>query len=124
MQHPRNILAFNRAQRQQRHPLLAVNDRVLDWVTDHVLASIFMFDIALVVPLIALLPHMNKLQIVVVVVFSGWVQSWALFALQRSSNKTQRRQEAKAEVDHRALTYLAKLQDEQMMILRRLDQGG
>jgi hypothetical protein len=41
-------------------------------------------------------------------------------ALQRSQNKTQAQSEAKAEADHQALTYLAKLQDEQMTELKSI----
>jgi ferritin len=51
-------------------------------------------------------------------------------ALQRSQNKNQAQDEAKAEVDHETLTYLAELQDEQMTelkgiaeILRNLKAG-
>jgi len=41
-------------------------------------------------------------------------------ALQRSQNKSQAQNDAKAEVDHQTLTYLAELQDEQMTELKSI----
>ena len=52
----------------------------------------------------------------------SWIQWWALPALQRSQNETQAQNEAKADVDHETLTYLAKLQDEQMAELKGISE--
>lgn len=79
------------------------NGRLARWVTTHILGSLLMFDVAFTVPLVALLPHMNRLQILVVLIFSGWIQSWGLFALQRSQLVIQRNQDAKADADHHNL---------------------
>ena len=82
------------------------NDRGIDWLTDHILASQVMFDVAFILPLLVLpMPDWTKL--ILAVISSNWIQWWALPALQRSQNKTQVRQNAKAEVDHRALTHIA-----------------
>jgi hypothetical protein len=42
--------------------------------------------------------------------------------LQRSQNKTQAQNDAKAEVDHETLTYLATLQDKQMAELEKITE--
>ncbi len=96
---------------------LYYNDIVLEWITNHVLASVILFDIALIVPLLTL-NGPDTVKITLGVISGSWIQWWALPALQRSQNKTQAQNEAKAEVDHETLTYLAKLQDEQMAELK------
>lgn len=121
VQHPNEVIKERKQQRRQKHPVLYANDRFLEWMTNHVLASVVVFDIALIVPLIVLLPWLSKLQIVLIILSSNWFQFWALPALQRSQNHIQKRQEAKASTDHKTLTYLAEVQDEQIEILRRLD---
>jgi len=60
----------------------------------------------------------DTVRITLGVISSSWIQWWALPALQRSQNKAQAQNEGKAEVDHQTLTYLAKLQDEQMAELK------
>ena len=108
--HPRELLEEAAACRSW---LLRANDAVLAWITERVLGSVIAFDVALVVPLLLWnAPENVKL---LLALFSGsWLQWWALHALQRYQGKTQAAVDAKAEVDHRTLTYLAKLQDEQM----------
>ncbi len=114
VKHPSNLLQEAKADTNR---LVHWNDAFAEWVTEHVLASLVMFDIAIVIPLLLWnAPDNVKL---VLAMFSGsWIQWWALPALQRSQNKIQAHQEAKAEVDHRTLVYLAKLQDEQMAELK------
>lgn len=63
-----------------------------------------------------------EVKITLGVISGSWIQWWALPALQRSQNKTQAQNEAKAEVDHETLTYLAKLQDEQMLELKAITE--
>ena len=109
--------AKNRRRRDKR--LLYYNDIVLDWITNHVLASVIFFDIALIVPLLTLNAS-DTVKITLAVISSSWIQWWALPALQRSQNKTQAQNDAKAKVDHQTLTYLAKLQDEQMTELKSI----
>jgi hypothetical protein len=95
------------------------NDRVLDWISNHVLASIWLFDVALIVPLFTITAP-NSVKITLGVISGSWIQWWALPALQRSGNKTQAQNDAKMDADYTTLTYLATLQDEQLQILREL----
>lgn len=83
-----------------------MNDSILNYVTNHVLASRFMFNVALVLPLIAL-PMSDGIKLILAVISSNWIQWWSLPALQRSSNKSDEKRDAKADADHQALTYLA-----------------
>lgn len=115
--HPSELIAGTR---KETAKILALNDRVLDWLASHVLASMAMFDIALVVPLLVL-PLPDSIKITLGVISGSWIQWWALPALQRSSNKVAAQNDAKADADHRTLTYLATIQDEQLEILKRLD---
>lgn len=93
------------------------NDRILDWLADHVLASMLMFDIALIVPLIAI-PMSDSVKITLGVISGSWIQWWALPALQRSQVKADIKRQAKADADHEALTHIANTVD---AILARLD---
>src|SRR5260370_10276397 len=119
VRHPKELIqeAKNRRRRDKR--LLYYNDIVLDWITNHVLASVILFDIALIVPLLTLNAS-DTVKITLAVISSSCIQWWALPALQRSQNKTQAQNEPKAQVDHQTLTYLPKLQDEQMPELKSL----
>ena len=118
VRHPKEILAAKKA---RQNKALRVNDLVLTWITNHVLASVILFDIALVVPLLVL-PAPSSIKITLGVISGSWIQWWALPALQRSQNKIQAKQDAKAEVDHETLTHLAILQDEQMKLLSAIDK--
>ena len=103
--------------RRDRTWLAAVNDRVLDWVSVHVLASMVMFDIALIVPLVVI-PMADSVKITLGVISGSWFQWWALPALQRSQLKSDQKRAAKAESDHLALTHIANTVD---AILAKLD---
>jgi len=117
VRHPKEILNAKRAARKKNNPVLYINDLVLQWITNHVLASVVLFDIALIVPLLTLQAP-DSVKITLGVISGSWIQWWALPALQRSQNKTQAQNDAKAEVDHETLTYLATLQDQQMSELK------
>jgi hypothetical protein len=117
VRHPRKIIQEVKNARRRRNKLLYFNDIVLEWITNHVLASVLLFDIALIVPLLTL-DAPDSVKITLGVISGSWIQWWALPALQRSQNKTQAQNEAKAEVDHETLTYLARLQDQQMAELK------
>src|SRR2546423_521809 len=117
VRHPRELVReVKNARRRQNKPLY-FNDIVLEWITNHVLASVLLFDIALIVPLLTLNAP-DSVKITLGVISGSWIQWWALPALQRSQNKTQIHAEAKADVDHQTLTYLARLQDQQMAELK------
>ena len=117
VRHPKELLQEAKDRRRHEHKLLYYNDLVLQWITNHVLASVILFDIALIVPLLTLNAP-DSVKITLGVISGSWIQWWALPALQRSQNKTQAQNEAKAQVDHETLTYLAKLQNEQMTELK------
>ena len=117
VRHPKELLQEAKDRRRHEHKLLYYNDVVLQWITNHVLASVILFDIALIVPLLTLNAP-DSVKITLGVISGSWIQWWALPALQRSQNKTQAQNEAKAQVDHETLTYLAKLQNEQMTELK------
>ena len=121
VRHPKEVLQEAKDRRRREHKLLYYNDVVLQWITNHVLASVILFDIALIVPLLTLNAP-DSVKITLGVISGSWIQWWALPALQRSQNKTQAQNEAKAQVDHETLTYLAKLQDEQMTELKGITE--
>lgn len=118
VKHPQELLEQAQAnKRKTQSNFENANDAMLEWITNHVLASIWLFDIALIVPLL-ILPAPSSVKITLGVISGSWIQWWALPALQRSQNKTQAQNDAKAETDHETLTYLATLQDEQMSELK------
>jgi hypothetical protein len=121
VRHPREVVQEAKDRRRREHKLLYYNDIMLEWITNHVLASVILFDIALIVPLLTLNAP-DTVKITLGVISGSWIQWWALPALQRSQNKTQAQNEAKAQVDHETLTYLAKLQDEQMTELKGITE--
>ena len=117
VRHPKELLQEKKNAVKAQSKFLYFNDMVLGWITDHILASVVLFDAALIVPLLAI-PGPDSIKITLGVISGSWIQLWALPALQRSQNKTQAQNDAKAEVDHETLTYLATLQDEQMAELK------
>jgi len=120
VRHPETLIKNAKAAKNPSKAYL-INDRVLEWVTNHVLASVLLFDVALIIPLLSI-PASTTVKITLGVISGSWIQWWALPALQRSQNKIQDQNDAKAEVDHETLTYLAKLQDEQMTKLNKIDE--
>ena len=121
VRHPKEVIQDAKDRRRRQHRLLYYNDIVLEWITNHVLASVILFDIALIVPLLTLNAP-DTVKITLGVISGSWIQWWALPALQRSQNRTQAQNEAKAQVDHETLTYLATLQDEQMTELKGITE--
>jgi hypothetical protein len=84
------------------HPfknLKTTSDRFINWVANRLLASPFMFYMALIAPLVVL-PMSDSVKLLLAVISSNWIQWWALPALQRNQNQ-------KADSDHEALTYIA-----------------
>ena len=117
VQHAHEVVVTRRENRREAHPLLYKNEKVLEWITDHILGSVILFDLALLIPLLAI-PAPDWIKFIVIIVSSNWIQLWALPALQRSQNRLQRRQEAKADVDHRALTHIAKKVDQIYVLVK------
>lgn len=116
VKHPTELLEADRANQNQA---LRWNDAVVTWLTNHILASVIMFDIAFIVPLLVIRAPVS-VKVTLGVISGSWIQWWALPALQRSQNKIQAQNNAKADVDHETLTHLALLQDKQMEELTEL----
>jgi hypothetical protein len=108
--HPRNIL---KECREERSKIIRWNDAILEWIANHVLGSIVFFDLAIIIPLLAI-PAPDYIKAIVIILSSNWIQLWALFALQHTQKKADEAREAKADVDHKALTHIANQLDELM----------
>ena len=76
-----------------------------------------LFDIALIVPLLTLKAP-DTIKITLGVISGSWIPVVGIAGTPTQSEKRQALYQAKAEVDHETLTYLAKLQDEQMTELK------
>jgi hypothetical protein len=118
---PNELLREERQTKKRINKLHYYNDAILEWVTNHILGSVLLFDIALTVPLLVM-PAPESIKITLGVISGSWIQWWALPALQRSQNKTQAQNEAKAEADHETLTYLATTQDRQTEMIKKIVQ--
>lgn len=108
VKHPYKVLEECR---EGRNKIIKWNDALLEYIADNVLGSIIFFDIAIIVPLLAI-PAPDYIKAIVVIISSNWIQLWALFALQHTQKKADEAREAKADADHEALTYLANKIDE------------
>lgn len=103
--HPRDFLAA------EGRGLAAWNARLASWVAGHVLASLVMFDAALLLPLLTL-PMSTGVKVTLGVFSGSWIQWWALPALQRSAIDADRKRDAKADADHQALSHIAAAVDD------------
>ena len=101
--HPYSIL---KKCRDERSRIIRWNDAVLEWIANHILGSILFFDVAIIVPLLAL-PAPDYIKAILIILSCNWVQLWALFALQQTQRKGDEAREAKADSDHEALTHIA-----------------
>ncbi len=97
--------------RKEQNKLTRINDVVLEWIASHVLGSIIFFDVALIIPLLALKAP-AWVAAIVLILSSTWIQLWALPALQRTQVKGDVLRQAKADADHEALTHIANQVDE------------
>jgi hypothetical protein len=80
------------------------------WLADHLtilFGSIWTVWAFIAYPLIGLLLPISW-QTKVFFISSGWIQLWALPLLNLASNRADAQRAAKADVDHRALTHIAK----------------
>lgn len=90
---------------------IRINSAVLDFFANRVLASMIMFDIALIIPLLVI-PMPVSVKITLGVISGSWIQWWALHAIQRTNMKAEAQRQAKADADHQALTHIANTVDE------------
>jgi hypothetical protein len=119
---PLKLIAEAKATRLEGRRLYALNDKILTLITNHILASVTLFDVALILPLLVI-PASNSVKITFGVISGSWIQLWALPALQRSQNRIQTLNDVKAKADHETLTYLATMQDKQMEKLQRIEEN-
>lgn len=103
VKHPYKIL---KEYRDERSRIIRWNDAVLEWIASHILGSILFFDLAIIVPLLAI-PAPDYIKAIVIILSSNWIQLWALFALQHTQKKADEAHEVKANADHEALTHIA-----------------
>ncbi len=103
VKHPKSIL---NEYRKERSRIVRWNDAVLEWIANNILGSIIFFDLAIIVPLLAI-PAPDYIKAIVIILSSNWIQLWALFALQHTQKKADKAREVKADVDHEALTHIA-----------------
>ena len=103
VKHPYSIL---KKCRDERSVLVRWNDGVLEWIANHILGSIVFFDMAIIIPLLAI-PAPDYIKAIVIILSSNWIQLWALFALQHTQKKADQAREVKADADHEALTHIA-----------------
>lgn len=89
---------------------LGWNDRVFEWITNHIGASVPMFWLAFFVPL-AVLPMSGAVKLSVAVISGSWYQWWMLTAIQRSGMRADKLRAQKADADHLALTHIANTVD-------------
>lgn len=115
VRHPRELVG------RESRTVLRLNDKILTWMTNHVLASRTMFNLAVILPLVTL-PLNATVKLLLIVLSSNWIQWWALPALQRQALGAAAVQDAKATADHEALTHIATTADATRRILADLHQ--
>ncbi len=118
--HPKVIhpnFVINECKKGQ-NKLTQINDVMLEWIANHILGSILFFDVALIIPLLALKAP-SWVAAIVLILSSTWIQLWALPALQRTQVKGDILRQVKADTDHEALTHLANQIDK---IVDRMDK--
>lgn len=105
--HPKSLISSETKRFRWTEKASQQNNKLLSWLTSHILESVIMFDLALVIPILVLIPSLQGLRDIVIILSSNWIQLWALFALQRSQGQADIIRQAKADADHQALTHIA-----------------
>jgi hypothetical protein len=102
-------------EKKMKYWILEGIDKFLDVMGEIALPSIPHTLIALIVPLI-LVPYVlfspnsdfTKIAVILLTLFAqSWIQWWSLPSLQRLQVKADAKRDAKADVDHEALTHIA-----------------
>ncbi len=95
------------------------NDRLAVWIGTHV-GSMYSFYLFNVIAFLSLKSALDTHNLVPIInwVSSNWLQLVLLPAIMVAQNVAQSATDAKSEADHMTLTYLANLQDEQMVELK------
>jgi hypothetical protein len=103
VKHPYSIV---KQCRDERSRLVRWNDAMLEWIANNVLGSIIFFDMAIIIPLLAIQAP-DYVKAILILLSSNWIQLWALFALQHTQKKADEVRQVKADADHEALTHIA-----------------
>jgi len=95
------------------------NDRLAVWISTHV-GSMYCFYLFNVIALLSAKSAFQTHNLVPIVnwISSNWIQLVLLPAIMVAQNVSQKATDAKSQSDHQTLTYLANLQDEQMVELK------
>src|SRR5260370_16734022 len=88
VKHPKELTQGVKTRMRRDNRLLYYNDIVLEWITNHVLASVVFFDIAIILPLLTLKAS-DSVKITLALISSSWVQRYSLPALHHSQTKPQ-----------------------------------
>ena len=96
-----------------------LNDNLAIWIAIHV-GSMYCFYLFNVIALLSAKSAFQTHDLVPIVnwISSNWIQLILLPAIMVAQNVAQKATEAKSQSDHHTLTYLANLQDEQMVELK------
>ncbi len=107
--HPKDLLKKERS----------FNDKFAIWIATHV-GSMYTFYLFNMIAFLSAKAAFQTHNLVPIVnwVSSNWIQLILLPAIMVAQNVAQKATDAKAEADHVTLTYLANLQDEQMVELK------
>lgn len=99
------------------------NDKFAVWIGTHV-GTMYCFYLFNVLALLSAKAAFSTHNLVPIVnwVSSNWIQLILLPAIMVAQNVSQKATEAKADADHQTLTYLAHIQDEQLLILKELKE--
>jgi hypothetical protein len=73
VKNPKELIQEAKNRRRHDNRLLYYNDIVLEWITNHLLASVIFFDVALIVPLLTLNAS-DTVKISLGVISSSWIQ--------------------------------------------------
>ena len=90
-----------------------LNERLLEFMSVSVLGSLIGFDLALIVPLVGLYGvGLLNLRDMVMIICSSWISVWALFGIQRLQVHSDRKRDAKNDVDQRSKLYQVHILEE------------
>ena len=116
--HP-NVIHPSSLIKQKEGKVNQFNNRFAGWIGTHV-GSMYCFYLFNVIALLSAQAAFETHNLVPIInwVSSNWIQLVLLPAIMVAQNVAQAATDAKAEADHRTLTYLANLQDQQMEELK------
>lgn len=95
----------------RRSMLLRMNDQLIEWLSTNVLASRAMFNAAFILPLLVL-PLPIRVQMMLTIVSSTWIQWWGIPSIQRTQVQADKKRDALAEANYAAQTSTAHVLDQ------------